>query len=59
MARCAELVELVSREAVPVGERDHILDERVRRQVRAGIAHLCRRFPLPSAAHRRSAAAVA
>jgi glycine hydroxymethyltransferase len=46
MRICAELVDRVLRELVPVGDREHTLDPRVRADVRAEVARLCRRFPL-------------
>jgi len=61
MRLCAELVDRVLRELVPVGDRRHTLDDRVRAEVRAEVAGLCRQFPLmePFTAPLRPAARVA
>jgi glycine hydroxymethyltransferase len=47
MPRCAELVDRVLRAARPVGDRGHELDAAVAAEVRAGVAALCARFPIP------------
>ena len=50
MATCAALVDWVLDEVRPVGERDYALAEPVRAAVRAEVATLCDRYPLPETA---------
>jgi glycine hydroxymethyltransferase len=50
MATCAALVDWVLDEIRPVGERDYALAEPVRAAVRAEVASLCDRYPLPETA---------
>ncbi|MEV4603144.1 serine hydroxymethyltransferase [Amycolatopsis sp. NPDC049253] len=45
--RCVELVDLVWTSLRVVGQRDFVLEESVRTRVRAEVAALCARHPLP------------
>ncbi len=47
MATCAALVDWVLSALGPDGDRDYTLTETVRAAVRAEVAELCRRYPLP------------
>ncbi|GIJ54785.1 serine hydroxymethyltransferase [Virgisporangium aurantiacum] len=47
MVHCAELIDHVLRNVVPVGDTGYRLEAHVRQAVRAAVSELCARFPLP------------